>query len=80
MLTGDLKFNGVACENKKLKIFHADPFDYQSITDALKGCSGLFYAFEPPEDQLTYDVSCSLTPLQFSSGFPKFLVNHACFN
>ncbi|XP_022731889.1 cinnamoyl-CoA reductase-like SNL6 isoform X2 [Durio zibethinus] len=50
---GDLKFNGG--ENKKLKIFHADPFDYQSITDALKGCSGLFYAFEPPEDQPTYD-------------------------
>ncbi|XVE65311.1 hypothetical protein DITRI_Ditri07aG0170800 [Diplodiscus trichospermus] len=53
---GDLKFNnGVASENKKLKVFHADPFDYQSITDALKGCSGLFYAFEPPEDQPTYD-------------------------
>ncbi|XP_022757251.1 cinnamoyl-CoA reductase-like SNL6 [Durio zibethinus] len=52
---GDLKFNGVASENKKLKIFHADPFDYQSIIDALKGCSGLFYAFEPPEDQPTYD-------------------------
>ncbi|PPE02634.1 hypothetical protein GOBAR_DD00333 [Gossypium barbadense] len=33
----------------------ADPFDYQSITDALKGCSGLFYAFEPPQDHPAYD-------------------------
>ncbi|XVF52337.1 hypothetical protein PTKIN_Ptkin05aG0010600 [Pterospermum kingtungense] len=55
---GDLKFNGVGSddhETEKLKVFRADPFDYQSITDALKGCSGLFYAFEPPEDQPTYD-------------------------
>ncbi|KAK6250929.1 hypothetical protein SCA6_004934 [Theobroma cacao] len=62
---GDLKFNGVAAgENKKLKVFRADPFDYQSIIDALKGCSGLFYAFEPPEDHLAYDTfstnSCTL--------------------
>ncbi|XP_021282974.1 cinnamoyl-CoA reductase-like SNL6 [Herrania umbratica] len=53
---GDLIFNGVAAgENKKLKVFRADPFDYQSIIDALKGCSGLFYAFEPPEDHPAYD-------------------------
>ncbi|TYG58199.1 hypothetical protein ES288_D08G203300v1 [Gossypium darwinii] len=52
----DLKLNGVATEReKKLKVFHADPFDYQSITDALKGCSGLFYAFEPPQDHPAYD-------------------------
>ncbi|KAK5812961.1 Bifunctional dihydroflavonol 4-reductase/flavanone 4-reductase [Gossypium arboreum] len=52
----DLKLNGVATEReKKLKIFQADPFDYQSITDALKGCSGLFYAFEPPQDHPAYD-------------------------
>ncbi|KAA3469238.1 cinnamoyl-CoA reductase 1-like [Gossypium australe] len=52
----DLKLNGVATEReKKLKIFYADPFDYQSITDALKGCSGLFYAFEPPQDHPAYD-------------------------
>ncbi|KAF5477786.1 hypothetical protein F2P56_004400 [Juglans regia] len=50
-----MQFNGLSCENKKLKIFRSDPFDYQSITDALKGCSGLFYAFEPPQDQPTYD-------------------------
>ncbi|KAK8639969.1 hypothetical protein V6N13_138335 [Hibiscus sabdariffa] len=52
----DLELNGVAGEmKKKVKIFRADPFDYQSITDALKGCSGLFYAFEPAEDHPTYD-------------------------
>ncbi|TYH06807.1 hypothetical protein ES288_A08G182700v1 [Gossypium darwinii] len=51
-----LKLNGVATEReKKLKIFQADPFDYQSITDALKGCSGLFYAFEPLQDHPAYD-------------------------
>lgn len=55
----DLKYlDGICCdENKKLKVFHSDPFDYQSIIDALRGCSGLFYTFEPPQDQPTYDVS-----------------------
>lgn len=42
-------------ENEKLTIFQSDPFDYQSILDALRGCSGLFYTFEPPQDQPTYD-------------------------
>ncbi|PKI46870.1 hypothetical protein CRG98_032681 [Punica granatum] len=42
-------------DKRKLKIFSSDPFDYQSIIDALKGCSGLFYTFEPPEDQPNYD-------------------------
>ncbi|XP_043717433.1 cinnamoyl-CoA reductase-like SNL6 [Telopea speciosissima] len=41
--------------NKNLKVFHSDPFDYQSIVDALKGCSGLFYTFEPPRHQPTFD-------------------------
>ncbi|XP_042496616.1 cinnamoyl-CoA reductase-like SNL6 [Macadamia integrifolia] len=41
--------------NKNLKVFHSDPFDYQSLMDALKGCSGLFYTFEPPQDQPTFD-------------------------
>ncbi|XP_010055307.3 cinnamoyl-CoA reductase-like SNL6 isoform X1 [Eucalyptus grandis] len=40
---------------ERLKIFRSDPFDYQSIVDALRGCSGLFYAFEPPQDQPSYD-------------------------
>ncbi|KAJ4829395.1 hypothetical protein Tsubulata_014539 [Turnera subulata] len=52
---GDLQLSDVACENKKLKIFYADPFDYKSIIDAMRGCSGLFYTFEPPKDQPHYD-------------------------
>lgn len=40
-----------------MKVFHSDPFDYQSIMDAIHGCSGLFYAYEPPHEQLPYDVS-----------------------
>lgn len=45
-----------ACDMKRLKNFHLDPFDYHTIVDALKGCSGLFYSFEPPKDQsCTYD-------------------------
>ncbi|XP_039067600.1 cinnamoyl-CoA reductase-like SNL6 isoform X2 [Hibiscus syriacus] len=43
------------CNNEKLRIFDADPFDYHSITNALKGCCGLFYCFEPPSDHSTYD-------------------------
>ncbi|KAJ8560282.1 hypothetical protein K7X08_004340 [Anisodus acutangulus] len=50
-----LSLKGIECEEKKLKIFEADPFDYHSILDALKGCSGLFYSFEPPSDYPTYD-------------------------
>lgn len=54
----ELQFSGLSCDHsKKLKIFRSDPFDYQSIIHALKGCSGLFYTFEPPQDQPTYDVS-----------------------
>ncbi|KAJ8774207.1 hypothetical protein K2173_009638 [Erythroxylum novogranatense] len=49
------KLSGLPGENKKLKVFDADPFDYQSIIDALRGCSGLFYTFEPPEDHPIYD-------------------------
>ncbi|KAJ4952945.1 hypothetical protein NE237_029777 [Protea cynaroides] len=41
--------------NKNLKTFHSDPFDFHSLMDALKGCSGLFYSFEPPHDQPTFD-------------------------
>lgn len=54
----ELQFSGLSCDDsKKLKIFRSDPFDYQSIIHALKGCSGLFYTFEPPQDQPAYDVS-----------------------
>ncbi|XP_059625087.1 cinnamoyl-CoA reductase-like SNL6 [Cornus florida] len=53
---GGLKcFEGVGCDNKKLRVFHLDPLDYHSIMDALKGCCGLFYSFEPPSDQPNYD-------------------------
>lgn len=44
-------------ENKeKVKVFELDLFDYHSIVDALKGCCGLFYSFQPPLDHSTYDV------------------------
>ncbi|KAJ8538720.1 hypothetical protein K7X08_030016 [Anisodus acutangulus] len=44
------------CNKKRLKVFCLDPFDYHSIVDALKGCSCLFYSFEPPKDHsTTYD-------------------------
>ncbi|KAK4572213.1 hypothetical protein RGQ29_030588 [Quercus rubra] len=53
---GELQcFEGEHYDNKKLRVFHSDPLDYHSIMDALKGCSGLFYSFEPSSDQLTYD-------------------------
>ncbi|KAM3397181.1 cinnamoyl-CoA reductase-like SNL6 [Capsicum galapagoense] len=52
-----LELSGLgACDMKRLKNFHLDLFDYHSIVDALKGCSGLFYSFEPPKDHsCTYD-------------------------
>ncbi|CAK9166020.1 unnamed protein product [Ilex paraguariensis] len=46
---------GLSCDNKKLKVFHSDPLDYHSILDSLRGCSALFYSFEPPSDQPSYD-------------------------
>jgi nucleoside-diphosphate-sugar epimerase len=49
------QFDEISCDKKKLKMFYADPFDYQSIVDALRGCSGLFYSYEPPQDQPNYD-------------------------
>ncbi|EYU45390.1 hypothetical protein ABFS82_06G008400 [Erythranthe guttata] len=42
-------------ENKKLRVFNSDPLDYHSIMDALKGCCALFYSFELPSDNPTYD-------------------------
>ncbi|KAK3041574.1 hypothetical protein RJ639_000708 [Escallonia herrerae] len=48
--------SGVSGDNsERLKIFQSDPFDYHSMIDALRGCSGLFYTFEPPQYQPTYD-------------------------
>ncbi|KAG4992207.1 hypothetical protein AAZX31_09G187700 [Glycine max] len=48
-------FTGISSDPDKLKVFRSDPFDYHSIIDALRGCSGLFYTFEPPFDQPNYD-------------------------
>lgn len=48
---------GICGDSKKLKTFPCDPFDYHTILDALQGCSGLFYCFQPPQDHPTYDVS-----------------------
>ncbi|XP_022986580.1 cinnamoyl-CoA reductase-like SNL6 [Cucurbita maxima] len=39
----------------KLKVYRSDPLDYHSIMNALKGCSALFYSFQPPPDHSTYD-------------------------
>jgi len=39
----------------RLQIFYADVLDYHSITDALKGCSGLFYTFEHLQSAAGYD-------------------------
>ncbi|KAG5063439.1 hypothetical protein JHK85_004622 [Glycine max] len=53
---GNEQLNGIFADPNRLKIFHSDPFDYHSITDALRGCSGLFYVFELPQDQPYYDI------------------------
>ncbi|KAK7386655.1 hypothetical protein VNO78_26989 [Psophocarpus tetragonolobus] len=49
------QLSGISADTNRLMIFHSDPFDYHSITDALSGCSGLFYVFEPPQDHPNYD-------------------------
>ncbi|CAN1786111.1 Cinnamoyl-CoA reductase-like SNL6 [Linum perenne] len=50
--------NSSKTKNKKkkmLRVFEIDVFDYHTIMDALKGCTALFYTFEPPSDHLIYD-------------------------
>ncbi|KAI3514947.1 hypothetical protein L1887_13695 [Cichorium endivia] len=42
-------------DNTNLRVFHTDPLDYHSIVEALDGCYGLFYSFEPPSDHPSYD-------------------------
>lgn len=48
-------------ESMKLRVFQTDPLDYHSIVEALEGCCGLFYSFEPPSesesDHPSYDES-----------------------
>ncbi|XP_074590326.1 cinnamoyl-CoA reductase 1-like isoform X1 [Curcuma longa] len=41
----------LSADDRRLRLFAADPLDYHSIVDAVGGCSGLFYAFEPLQDQ-----------------------------
>ncbi|CAA2999289.1 cinnamoyl- reductase-like SNL6 [Olea europaea subsp. europaea] len=48
-------FKRLSSENKKLRVFGSDPLDYHSLMEALKGCCGLFYSFELPSDNPTYD-------------------------
>lgn len=58
LVAGKLRasLEGLSAENRRLRLFDADPFDYHSIVDAVRGCSGLFYAFDPPQEE-PYDVS-----------------------
>ncbi|KAL3524543.1 hypothetical protein ACH5RR_017377 [Cinchona calisaya] len=48
-------FERLSSEKNQLRVFYSDPLDYHSITDALKGCCGLFYSFQPPTDHPIYD-------------------------
>ncbi|KAI4964126.1 hypothetical protein ZWY2020_007002 [Hordeum vulgare] len=42
-------------DEDRLKLFRADPFDYHTIADAVRGCSGLFCMFNTHEDQAGCD-------------------------
>ncbi|KAH9327977.1 hypothetical protein KI387_000085, partial [Taxus chinensis] len=42
---------------EQLKILYADMLDYHCIVDALNGCCGLFYTFDPPQyDEMMVEV------------------------
>ncbi|VFQ63585.1 unnamed protein product [Cuscuta campestris] len=41
--------------SSRLRVFQTDLLDYHSILEAVKGCYGLFYTFEPPYDYASYD-------------------------
>lgn len=41
--------------SSRLRVFQTDLLDYHSILEAVKGCYGLFYTFEPPSDYASYD-------------------------
>lgn len=60
-----------ASNTKRLKMLRSDLWDYHSIIEALKGCSALFYCFEPPSDHPSYDV-CFTT--SSSSSFTLLLL------
>ncbi|KAK9144305.1 hypothetical protein Sjap_004208 [Stephania japonica] len=44
-------FDEMSNKKKNLKVFRSDPFDYQSLVEALKGCSALLYSFEPVQQE-----------------------------
>ncbi|KAH9320652.1 hypothetical protein KI387_015291, partial [Taxus chinensis] len=47
-----MKLNG-----EQLKILYADMLDYHCSVDALNGCCGLFYTFDPPQyDEVMAEV------------------------
>jgi NAD(P)-dependent dehydrogenase (short-subunit alcohol dehydrogenase family) len=62
----DAALLAASSQGERLKLFRADPFDYHSIADAVRGCSGLFCMFNA-HDQEPADVSSStrITPLCF---------------
>lgn len=41
---------------RRLKLFRADPFDYHSIADAVRGCSGLFCMFNTHDQTASDEV------------------------
>uniref|UniRef100_A0ACD5THT2 Uncharacterized protein n=1 Tax=Avena sativa TaxID=4498 RepID=A0ACD5THT2_AVESA len=45
-----------AGEAERLKLFRADPFDYHSIADAVRGCSGLFCMFNAHDQAASDEV------------------------
>nr|DAD42303.1 TPA_asm: hypothetical protein HUJ06_000533 [Nelumbo nucifera] len=82
---GDLQlqaFKGISSDNSKnLKAFHANPFDYQSIMDALKGCSGLSYSFEPLQYQPTFDSAMATSQASsFTTTFPPLTATGSSYS
>ncbi|CAN1765569.1 Cinnamoyl-CoA reductase-like SNL6 [Linum perenne] len=56
-LHGKLEGSFSSNSSSRLRVFEMDMFDYHAITEALRGCSALFYSFEPPSDHPDYDES-----------------------
>jgi nucleoside-diphosphate-sugar epimerase len=63
----DAALLAASSQGERLKLFRADPFDYHSIADAVRGCSGLFCMFNA-HDQEPADVS----PSSYLSVSPSF--------
>ncbi|KAM0061389.1 putative cinnamoyl-CoA reductase [Helianthus debilis subsp. tardiflorus] len=56
-ISSHVEMQSMAGDSKNLRVFHTDPLDYHSIVEALEGCYGLFYSFQPPSDHPSYDES-----------------------